>query len=53
MDIICKIADQWCNFLETDEDATYLGHWLGFYNMGEENSAFVLRYNNDFTPACL
>ena len=52
IDITCKIADQWCNLLETDEDTTFPGHWLGFYTGGED-PAFVLRCNKDFTPACL
>ena len=50
--VICKIADQWCSLVEADEDTTYPGHWLGFYTMGEENPAFVLRCNNNFIPAC-
>ena len=26
IDITCKIADQWCNLLETYEDTTFPGH---------------------------
>ena len=43
VDITCKIADQWCNLLESDEDTAFPGHWLGFYTQGEEDPAFVIR----------
>ena len=26
INITCKIADQWCNLLEADEDTAYPGH---------------------------
>ena len=53
VDITCKIADQWCNLLEFEEDTAIPGHWLGLYIQGEEDSAFVIRCDKDFTPACL
>ena len=52
VDITCKIADQWCNLLESDEDTVFPGHWLGFYTQGEEDPAFVIRCDKDFTPDC-
>ena len=53
MDITCKIADQWCNLLESDEDIAFTGHWLAFYTQGEEDPTFVIRCDKDFTLDCL
>ena len=48
-----KIGGKWRDLLEKDEDATYQGHWLGFYVEGEEDPALVLRCEEEYKPACM
>jgi hypothetical protein len=50
--IINKLAEEWRGKLEEDSDSTYAGMWLGLYEEGKEDPAFVVRCVLEFTPSC-
>jgi len=51
-EITNKLAEEWRGKLEEDSDITYPGKWLGLYEEGKEDPAFVVRCVSEFTPPC-
>ena len=51
--LINTVDVQWQSLLEKEEDTTYAGQWLGFYEEGKEDPTLVFNCDNNFTPVCL
>lgn len=47
-----EISRYWRRLLNSNDDTTYPGQWVGFYVNMDEDPAIVIRCGEDFAPEC-